>query len=154
MEEPANEARESPLPQEVAQGQPLPLRFIGVMLASVGVTLWLCRIYFGDSTPELTHKRSQEAESRWQASQVLDYNLQVVLQKAKPELFEIQVRGGRPRQATLNGTPLTETRAMETWTVPGMFTTIQEDLAISMPLSNGPPPKQLRDCVCGASLIR
>jgi hypothetical protein len=100
---------------------------VGVVLG-IGLSVYVARRYLRDPLPELSAQRLQEATARWRASGVKDYRVEVEVQSRQTEHYQVEVQEGSPRQAWRNGRPLTQTRVFDTWSVPGMLTTISADL--------------------------
>jgi hypothetical protein len=67
-------------------------------------------------------------QTKWSAAGLTDYRLVVRVTGRQAAEYFVEVRGGQIQQATRDGTPLRQRRTMGTWSVPGMFTTIQSDV--------------------------
>jgi len=65
---------------------------------------------------------------KWQDKAPLDYRIRTVVAGRQAAEYEVTVREGRVVSATRNGQPLTQPRTMGTWSVPGMFDTIELDV--------------------------
>ncbi len=78
--------------------------------------------------PALTADRLTQADARWRAARVRDYNIEIEVRGAQPAVYAVEVREGEPISATRNARPLTQRRTWETWTVPGMFDTLASDV--------------------------
>lgn len=78
--------------------------------------------------PGFTRKEFDEGWSQWQSVAPADYRIKTVVEGRQPAEYEVVVREGRIVKATRNGQPLTQQRTMGTWSVPGMFDTIELDL--------------------------
>ena len=57
-----------------------------------------------------------------------DYRVEVRVTGRQAATYCVEVRGGQVQKATRNGQPLKQQRTMGTWSVPGMFHTIEKDL--------------------------
>ena len=54
--------------------------------------------------------------------------MEVKLSKNQVEIHRVEVRDGDVRGYTLNDLPMTRRRTFDTWSVPGMFSTIERDV--------------------------
>ena len=52
----------------------------------------------------------------------------MVVRGSQPATYAVQVRNGQAENATRNGRPLNQRRTFGTWSVPGMFSTMQRDV--------------------------
>lgn len=94
----------------------------GLALA-LGVAFYLRR-----SLPPLTATALAEAKVRWSALAPPNYRLEVVVSGAQPAVYAVEVQDGRAVAASRNRIPLKQPRTWETWTVPGMFGTLESDV--------------------------
>ncbi len=78
--------------------------------------------------PRLTPAAFDAAQERWAGNGPRDYNVEVVVEGRQPATYRTEVRGGEVQSAYRNGQPLTQARTMGTWTVPGMFATMETDV--------------------------
>ena len=69
-----------------------------------------------------------KARSEWDSLNITDYRIKVEVVGPNPGVYEVDVAGGVPVTSTFKGKPLTDDRTKGTWTVPGMFRTIDLDL--------------------------
>jgi hypothetical protein len=142
MEMAEDNSRETPLPQALLQGKRMPRRVPVILAAALLVGLFFWRIIFGDFTPEVTQLRLQQAQQAWSVAKMTNYRLEVEVHSAQRERYLVEVQQGIPTQVTRNGTAITQLRTMETWTVPGMLTTIEEDLSQLANQQSGQATKQ------------
>lgn len=131
MNEMASGGREEPGPHAGTQRSRFPLPIVVGVILGIAFSLFLARRFFGDSSPELTSERLAEAQARWQKAQWKNYRVEVDVQSRQREQYAVEVRNGEPRQAWRNGRALTQTRVFDTWSVPGMFTTLADDLDVA-----------------------
>ena len=68
------------------------------------------------------------ARERWRANEVADYRIAVRVSGRQAATYEAEVRGGEVQWAKRNGQPLKQSRTLGTWSIPGMFITMQLDL--------------------------
>jgi hypothetical protein len=91
-----------------------------------GVVCWVALRH--DRLPELTAAQWQESLRRWDRVAPANYDIEVRVQGPQPGVYRVTVRGGQVESATRNGYPLRQLRTLGTWSVPGMFGTIERDL--------------------------
>lgn len=77
--------------------------------------------------PQISEADLDAAEAKWKANEVLNYDLVVAIGGRRTGEFRTTVRDGRAIAMTRNGTPLTEERTWQPWTVPGLFDTLRID---------------------------
>lgn len=95
--------------------------------ALLGIVLLVATLLARDRMPPLTATELEQAELRWQAARLNDYDMEVVVSGRQPSNFQVEVRGGEPVGLTRNG--VVPRRGMwDVWTVPGMFDTLQQEL--------------------------
>lgn len=116
-------------------GAPIPglscLAFlIGLVLAGLlAVTVFSGKVR-SQALPELSRKRFDSAWETWQASGPASYQITIKVEGRQPAEYKAVVHEGRVVQATRNQYPLTQQRTMGTWSVPGMFDTIEYDVRV------------------------
>jgi hypothetical protein len=97
---------------------------VGLVLPFVALRLYQS----GKSLPELTPETLAAAQSRWDATGLQDYRVEVRVQARETERYAVEVRDGDALQAWRNERPLTQRRVFDTWSIPGMFSTMADDL--------------------------
>jgi hypothetical protein len=97
-----------------------------LIVAAVAGVVWLVRTLL-PGLPQISEADLAAAQSRWQAHEVRDYDLTVVLGGRQTGELKTTVRHGEPTSMTRNGTPIKEPRAWRPWTVPGLFETLETD---------------------------
>jgi hypothetical protein len=80
-----------------------------------------------DRLPQLSQQDFEDAQSRWRKNGPRDYDVEVEVSGRQPAIYRVEVRGGEPAAAFRNGQPLTQKRTWFTWSVPGMFGTLESD---------------------------
>lgn len=99
---------------------------------ALGVLLVLAFLAFrqriADPTPALTSAAFDAAWDRWRSVGPSDYEIQIRVTGTQPATYRVVVVTGEARQAFRNGQALQQRRTFETWSVPGMFSTIEGDL--------------------------
>jgi hypothetical protein len=101
---------------------------VGTLLGLI-VTLVILRWWFADRTPPLTEDALRSARQRWKQAGPASYNVEIRVQGPQPATYRVEVRDGQAVAAFRNGRPLLQRRTFGTWSVPGMFGTIDRDLA-------------------------
>ena len=81
-----------------------------------------------DQMPRVTPEDFAGAKQRWRSAGQHSYDLTVVVTGRQAATYQVAVRGGQVQRATRDGLPLRQRRTQGTWSVPGMFTTIQSDV--------------------------
>ncbi len=94
------------------------------LIVAILIACWMWR----DRTPRVASSDLAAARQRWDGNGPSDYDLEVRLEKQQVELHRVEVRDGQVRRYTLNGHEMSRRRTFETWSVPGMFGTIQHDV--------------------------
>jgi len=67
------------------------------------------------------------ARQRWADARLEDYDLEVEVRGKQAAVYAVEVREGEVRAATRNREPLKSPRTLGTWSVPGMFATLEAD---------------------------
>ncbi len=78
--------------------------------------------------PKFAPSTFYEAKARWGENAPLSYNIQIAVTGRQAAVYYAEVRDGEVFAATRDGEVLSRFRTIDTWTVPGMFTTIQSDV--------------------------
>ena len=102
------------------------LVILGLIAATVAVGLLL----FRDRTPKLTLPALEQARALWRLNALLDYDITLLKEvDAQPvERLVTDVRCGKATRLTLNGNA---GPARESYTVPGLFDTIDRELEMA-----------------------
>jgi len=78
--------------------------------------------------PALTSATFHEAWNRWDEHAPAGYDIEVAVSGPQAATYRVQVRAGEVISATRNGFALKGYRTIGTWSVPGMFHTMEIDL--------------------------
>ena len=78
--------------------------------------------------PILVLEEFDEARKRWDETRVPNYRIEIVVEGAQPATYTVEVRDGVAINANRNGNPLTQSRTFATWSVDGMFGTMESDV--------------------------
>jgi len=100
---------------------------LGVAAGIVGL-LTMVVLRQQQTLPKLTPDRFYEAKARWEENAPPRYNIQVAVTGRQAAVYYAEVRDGEAFAATRDGEVLSRLRTIDTWTVPGMFTTIHADV--------------------------
>lgn len=102
--------------------------FLLALLVSIVSLIWLVRARFGDPTPEITGEGFSSARDKWREASLENYDIEIEVNNAgRIETYHVRVRQGFAESAERNGAPLSNRRTFETWSVPGMFGTVDSD---------------------------
>jgi len=80
--------------------------------------------------PPLAADDLAAAERLWEENAPGDYNLEVEIGGRQSGRFHVEVRSGKATHVTRNGVP-PQRRTWDTWTVPGMFDTLHQELELA-----------------------
>jgi hypothetical protein len=78
--------------------------------------------------PKLMPGEFYEAKARWEENAPPSYNIEIAVTGRQAAVYYTEVRDGEVFAATRDGEVLSRLRTIDTWTVPGMFTTIHADV--------------------------
>jgi len=100
---------------------------LGVMCSSAAIFAYW---YLTTRTraPVVTEERLSDAIALWEKSAPANYDIEVQLVSTQTETHRVEVRGGEVAGYWRNGTPMNKRRTIDTWTVPGMFSTLERDI--------------------------
>jgi hypothetical protein len=100
-----------------------------VLVVLAGVALSLAVMFaLRRSLPPLAASELAAAKARWAEAGPSDYEVEIVVHGAQPAIYVVEVKARRAISATRNGVQLKQPRTWETWTVPGMFGTLECDV--------------------------
>jgi hypothetical protein len=111
-----------------------PARAIAFLLASIALAAvcvaFALQYFVAERLPELTDSTLQTATERWQKNGPKSYDVEIELRGAQPGKVHVEVRDKEVELETRDGhTPGRWT--WDTWSVPGLFDTLTQDLQIS-----------------------
>jgi len=98
---------------------------MGGLAGILGWAFWQGR---GQRLPRLTPDAFRQAKSLWERQEINNYRVVVEVSGRQAARYEVQVKDGVAVRVLHNGQPLSLSRLIATWSVPGMFGTIQSDL--------------------------
>lgn len=110
------------------------MRTVAFVLASIALALacvWFALEYFvAERLPELTEDKLRAAIASWQKAGPQSYDMDIELRGARPGQVHVEVRNKEVELETRDGrTPGRWT--WDTWSVPGLFDTLSQDLDIA-----------------------
>jgi Family of unknown function (DUF6174) len=112
---------------------------LGVATAGAG---WMVRSRLADPTPPLTEESFTAALERWRTHGPKEYEIQIRVSGTQAATYRVVVESGEAKEAFRNDRPLLQKRTFETWSVPGMFSTIEADLTrLTEPPPGSAPPR-------------
>lgn len=116
---------------------------LGACLGLVATLLFMFFLGPGHLT-ELTATRFAAAKDKWHSQKLPNYRIEITVQGRQPGRYWTEVRDGQVVVAKFNNNALTNTRTMSTWTVDGMFRTIDYDVQSQLQRSPQAPELTLR----------
>ncbi|MCA9122155.1 MAG: hypothetical protein H6822_36775 [Planctomycetaceae bacterium] len=97
--------------------------------AGIAALLTIVLLRHQQSLPKLTPEGFREAKVRWGERGPSSYDIEVSVTGRQAAVYHAEVRNGEVIAAMRDGEVLSRLRTVDTWTVPGMFTTIGSDVA-------------------------
>ena len=97
---------------------------LGLVVLLLVVTYWARR----DKLPDVDRQVHRSMFTAWKKVAPPNYDIETKVTGRQPAIYSVKVRQGKVTTATRNGTPLQQQRTMGTWSVPGMFDTMESDL--------------------------
>lgn len=125
----AAEQNLSPAPAKAAiawQMRLAPPIFSLIAGVSIGFICWA--LWQRDTTPALDDAALAKARQHWKAANIQNYSVTIRVEGNQPATYRVWVENGNAVKAERNGNALRQVRTFETWSVPGMFGTIERDL--------------------------
>ena len=105
----------------------LPL-LVGLLIA-IGIGIYLLSGKLrAQAMPVLERERFDQAWEQWQQTGPESYRICIKVEGRQPAEYSCTVHNREVVLATRNERPLTQVRTMGTWSVPGMFDTIEYDV--------------------------
>lgn len=101
--------------------------FLGVLTAIAALMAWTAVSNRGQ-LPPLAIEDFEQARQLWQANAPLDYDVTIEVAGRQSAVYHVEVRAGEVVVSTRNSMPLKQRRTQGTWSVPGMFNTMQSDV--------------------------
>lgn len=107
------------------------VRSRGVLLLLVVAVLFVVvlggfTLFRRGSLESVTRANFDAARQRWRDAGLVNYNMEIKVSGRQPATYYVEVRDGEATTAHRNGQPLKRTPS--TWTVPGMFYTMSQDV--------------------------
>lgn len=111
---------------------------LGTVLVIAGAMM-LIRRFAADRLPLLDQSTFLAAREAWIEQRPSDYRITTEVTGRQPATYTVEVRGGQALNAMRNGQPLQDTRTFKTWTVDGMFGTMEYDVDRNAEAAASPP---------------
>ncbi len=97
---------------------------------ALGAALAL-ELFVVERLPPLTVENLEAAETLWRAKGPKSYDLDLTIEGAQPGIVHVEVRDGVTTAMQRDGVTPKQQRVWEVWSVPGMFTTIEQELQLA-----------------------
>lgn len=97
----------------------------GLIIGGIGGLFWA----ISQRPAVLTAADFEVAKKKWEERRLANYDIEIVVKGAQPATYTVEVRDGTAIKALRNGNPLTQQRTFATWSVDGMFGTMESDVA-------------------------
>ncbi len=78
--------------------------------------------------PEIDRAQLEEARSLWRQNGPDDYDIEISVTGPRAAVYRVEVRRGKAASAMRDDSPLKDARTLGTWSVSGMFDTIESDV--------------------------
>ena len=117
--------------QELSKLQKLRIRLFALCLGGIlGIIVAVIAMYLmgPGQIPELNASRFDQALEHWDSYRLMNYEIEITVQGRQPGRYTTTVQEGVVVSAEFNNNALTNPRTMSTWTVDGMFRTIDYDV--------------------------
>lgn len=102
---------------------------VGALLGLVLPVLVISLFRSGHQLPALTPERLEAARAAWQAHGPDSYEMEIRIAGRRPGTVRITVLDGEPVAMTRDGVTPKRRASWDAWTVPGMFDTLELELA-------------------------
>jgi hypothetical protein len=101
--------------------------FFGGLFGLV-LTFFVVSLRGRGSIPEISAADVEVARQKWNRAAVMNYDVTVLVRSRELSTYRVSVRDGTVQEASRNDQPLRQQRTLGTWSVQGMFETIEYDL--------------------------
>ena len=108
---------------------------LGLLLVGM-IALLIARWKLADPTPNVDVDRLKVAFAKWEANGPEDYDIEIKVAGNPERNYLVEVRQHEAVAAFINGSPLRQRRTFATFSVLGMFATIERDLQSNEPLDS------------------
>ena len=82
----------------------------------------------GPRLPEIDQSQLDGARQKWQQNGPASYDITIAVSGTRAAVYHVEVRNRQAVRATRDGDALKDPRTLGTWSVPGMFDTMQSDV--------------------------
>jgi Family of unknown function (DUF6174) len=104
--------------------------FLAVAALSVACVLFLVWFLLAERIPVMTEESVAAAEKLWDANGPASYDMDITIRGAQPGQVHIEVRDDKVTAMTRDNLAPPD-RTWDTWTVPGMFNTLDQEFALA-----------------------
>jgi hypothetical protein len=101
---------------------------LGLALGGIGAIVVLVLLANWNRPPQLDRARLESQRAIWEKNRVADYDIEVHVTGPREATYRVSVRDNVAVSASIDGRPLGDPRTFSTWSVPGMFGTIERDI--------------------------
>ena len=94
------------------------------------VVIWAIYAFVsaGPRLPEIGQAKLDAARQKWKQNGPANYDITIAVTGTRAAIYQVEVRNGQAVRATRDGDELKDPRTLGTWSVPGMFDTMQSDV--------------------------
>ena len=121
---------ELPSPRTLGRSRIRWLAWALLVVLALASGLAMLRSVLGERVPALTRTEFAVAWQRWEQAAPANYTIEIEVSGRQAAVYRVEVRAGEVISASHNGTPLPNRRTWFTWSVPGMFETMEGDLRV------------------------
>ena len=117
---------------------------LGAVLGFSAVALGTFVVLRRAAVPELLPDDFVAAQQLWHSNAPANYSIETKVEGMQPATYRVEVKDGQVAKATRNDSALRDPRTLGTWSVPGMFGTMEYDVNANADAEPGQEPLQLR----------
>ncbi len=99
---------------------------LGVLAATIILMVWSV-FSSGERLPPISRQQFEAAKLKWRSVAIENYDIVVNVVGRQSAVYRVEVRDGEVATATRNGHALRQPRTWGSWTVDGMFGTMEID---------------------------
>ena len=133
--------------KEISKLQKLRIRLFALCLGGIlGIIVAVITMLLmgPGQIPELNASSFNQALNQWGSNRLMNYEIEITVQGRQPGRYRTTVQDGEVVSAEFNNNALTNPRTMSTWTVDGMFRTIDYDVQAQLNRDAQDPELTLR----------
>ena len=133
--------------KEFSKLQKLRIRLFALCLGGIlGIIVAVIAMFLmgPGQIPELNASSFNQAFNQWGSNRLMNYEIEITVQGRQPGRYRTTVQDGEVVSAEFNNNALTNPRTISTWTVDGMFRTIDYDVQAQLNRDTEEPELTLR----------